>query len=955
MVGAAEGGAFVKSTVLESLRNRLGGWLVLRLFLTLLGLLWTGALALVLLDAALDLPERARLLAPGLLGALSCILAGAANWRLGKFEEERVARLFEKTNLALGNKLINAVQLSKASSSTAGVGELLRLEAIALGRKAAAGVTVWPAVRRGTKAAAWLAGAGFVAWVVLLGTADDLVRTVAPRFRDPYGDHPPYSKLRIEVAPGGAQVLYGGQIEVRARVKMKRGEPDITGMSVPKLWLVAQSGTNSLRTVMFLAPDKSFFQSLVNLREPASYSVTDGRARSHRFPINIRYTPQITLVELSTVFPEYTGLPSRAAKLSPDPQALPEDTKVVFRVTSNRPLKGGRVTLTPVLGGKSSEIDLKTVEVPQGNPSASKSNADSKGQAPLVKQAHIVTGAFTLTEPVVFSISVRDVANLDSVDPAQGRFNILPDERPRLFVLEPGRDAVATPTIRVPVRVEATDDYGVARVAWLRGLNRSIERPFNMKLNLKPGPQSVEATGAFDFAQLGVREGDVIEYYFEAADNYPKGPNVALSRLYRVQIISKEQYEAILRQAAARKALFEPYFRMDAWLRRLAERARKLDQQAQHGSDAEQKAAAKETEALAEDLAKYEKELGKLLQEAVLFDVEEAFRNTLVAQHTAIGEARKALKAAMGSGQLDLKKLSEAAKELSERAQSGNEDIGQPAQQIASVARVLAKADTFVKLAKQQAALADLLRRFSDRKGDLSRVEQMEMDELSYQQRRIQEGLRSMLDSLPGLLSALPDDPQYETLRADVNNFVKAVADAKIEDDLAQNSKNLSALDGKSGYTLAQQVAEKMDRLISKCSANGLLPDAKQCLHFKPTIKQALGNTLEQILGAMGASSGNGQGGKDGYALFNDDVALYGPNVELAGEQAGGRGETGQAVTGRAERVTGDTRDPGLKQPAIQPRVRLQPDAKFPLRYRELVGEYFKVIGETQTQEGGRK
>ncbi len=80
-----------------------------------------------------------------------------------------------------------------------------------------------------------------------------------------------------------------------------------------------------------------------------------------------------------------------------------------------------------------------------------------------------------------------------------------------------------------------------------------------MKLVLKGGAQSVEAVGAFELGKLGLRPGDVIEYYFEAADNYPQGPNVALSRPFRLQIISREQYEAILRQAAARKALFEPY------------------------------------------------------------------------------------------------------------------------------------------------------------------------------------------------------------------------------------------------------------------------------------------------------------------------------------------------------------------------------------------------------------
>src|SRR5204862_438631 len=149
-----------------------------------------------------------------------------------------------------------------------------------------------------------------------------------------------------------------------------------------------------------------------------------------------------------------------------------------------------------------------------------------------------------------------------------------PDERPRLVVLELGRNAVVTPSVRIPVKVQAQDDYGVTRVAWLRGHNRSIERPLNLKLTLKEGARSVESVGALELDKLGVRPGDVIDYYFEAADNYPKGPNVALSRMYRLEIISDEQYKEILKQAAARKALFEPYFKMGAWLRRLAEHSR---------------------------------------------------------------------------------------------------------------------------------------------------------------------------------------------------------------------------------------------------------------------------------------------------------------------------------------------------------------------------------------------
>jgi hypothetical protein len=131
----------------------------------------------------------------------------------------------------------------------------------------------------------------------------------------------------------------------------------------------------------------------------------------------------------------------------------------------------------------------------------------------------------------------------------------------------------------------------------------------------------------------------------------------------------------------------------------------------------------------------------------------------------------------------------------------------------------------------------------------------------------------------------------------------------------------------------------------------------KKCLtaRFRPKLKkQGLGSTVEQIMAAM--NSGNGQGGRDGSGLFNDDVSLYGPNVELAGEQAGGRRDDGSSGEGgrQVARVAGDARDPSLPQPDAPGRVRLQPDTKFPLRYRELVGEYFRIIAESGQERGQR-
>jgi hypothetical protein len=899
----------VNFQVLQHLRPRFAGWLALRVGLAAAGAAGALALAAVLSDAALDLPEGMRAAGLWLLGTAILFALGMGFWQWRRLSETRMARRFEQSDAALGNRLINAVQLAQKNRAR-GAEEYFRNRAVELGRQAAAKLEVWPVVRNGfTRVGAFLVGV-LLAWMVLLLGESDLVHAVLPRFLDAPGDHPPYSRLKIQVTPDHADVIYGGQVEVRALT---------SGRPVEKLWLVTRTGGSETRAIMFLAPDKSFFQTLVNLREPAEYFVTDGAARSRRFPIAIRCTPQITLVEVTAVFPDYTGKPPHTGKLAEEPQAWPEGTRVAFRVASNRPLKSGALGLTPVLGGQSVQIPLR----------------------PEIQ--NVVTGAFGLAEPVVFDLSVRDTGNLDSTENRRGRFNILPDRPPRLVVLEPGRDAVATPGIRVPVRVQAADDYAVSRVVWLRSHNRSIERPVDMKLTLKNGPQSVEATGALELDQLGVRPGDVIEYYFEAADNDPKGPNVTFSRPFRLQIISPEQYATVLRQAAARKALFEPYFKLDAWMRRLAESARNLEAKAGSADPATRAGAEK----LAEQLAKYDEALGQLLQDPVMFDVENSFRSTLAEQQAQLRAAAEKLKQALGNGGVpNGKQLKELSGALSQIAQAQDEQVEQPAQKIAAVVSLVSRADTFVQLAQQQAALAQMLRRFADKTDALTQLEQSEVQELTHQQHRIGEALHELMIQLPELLAKVPADRQFDPLRADVNHFILAVADAEIEPYLANAAKTLEEPDTKSGHWLAQYAADEMAKLVGKC--DGVSDQAQQCTtaHFKPKLAQpGLGDTLQQILAAL--NSGNGQGGRDGYGLFNEDVALYGPNVELAGEQAGGEG--GSRGDGRQPLAISADGPPNADLPANETpgHVRLQPDAKFPLRYRELVGEYFRVMAES--------
>src|SRR5262249_49396884 len=157
--------------------------------------------------------------------------------------------------------------------------------------------------------------------------------------------------------------------------------------------------------------------------------------------------PQITLVEVTTDFPSYTGKAPRTAKLADEPQAWPADTRVTFRVVSNRPLQSGTLTLTPLLGGKTIEVTLapedsvpftvaqtsqsavSQVSKPAGrptqkDPTAGDDQPTGKSAMPQTQKSalpQIVTGSFTLTEAMLFTLGVRDVSGLDCAEPRRGR------------------------------------------------------------------------------------------------------------------------------------------------------------------------------------------------------------------------------------------------------------------------------------------------------------------------------------------------------------------------------------------------------------------------------------------------------------------------------------------------------------------------------------------------------
>ena len=112
------------------------------------------------------------------------------------------------------------------------------------------------------------------------------------------------------------------------------------------------------------------------------------------------------------------------------------------------------------------------------------------------------------------------------------------------------------------------------------------------------------------------------------------------------------------------------------------------------------------------------------------------------------------------------------------------------------------------------------------------------------------------------------------------------------------------------------------------------------------------GDSLKQLLNAMKGDM-RGAYSENGYGLYDENVGLYGPDIQIPGltgeDGAGSRSSKGST---NIELTSEEQEDPLLKQDNREPdEVSLSSEVEFPLRYRQLVGDYFKAIAESVEME----
>ncbi|HEV3257077.1 MAG TPA: hypothetical protein VG013_09375 [Gemmataceae bacterium] len=760
-----------------------------------------------------------------------------------------------------------------------------------------------------------------------------LARTQWLRFSDPYGDHPPFSRVLYQVEPGDARVVYGSGLDIRVTT---------SGAPVEQVSLVLESDDAPGEEILPLFPEPggTWCAALSNITAPSRYYARSHAGRSQRFRIDVLTVPQLQAVRFRISPPTYTHLPDYEGPVPQGGLAGLPGTRVRVWATSNRPLSGG------------------SLEAP------GKDGPLSFALEPTGPDSQEATGSFRIHRPGKLHLRVTDTAGQMSREAFTAPVALLTDERPFVRLIEPPAQSYATPDTGLPIVLSAEDDYGISRVQLFRSLNDSRALPMDVAVPAHEPPRW-SASLRLPLASYGLTPGDEIKLFARVEDNDPAGPKGSESSIAVVRIISQEDFERLVRAREGMEVFLSKYRQSQRRLAALAEEADRLRKKSKN-QPGDTRAARQDRAGLKRLSQRLRAESEALRQNArrlLPYDLDKALSERLEQQARRLVRMARELESLAAATNLTRKQIAEALDrlqdELSGQKRQLERETIDPLELLAVIYPLIEDAARFVILYQRQQALAERLRSLKERDRPDDAAMKSRMRDLEAEQVEVRTALARLLDDIDDHLTRLPDDRRLDGLRRGAADFVRAVRGSGAAEAMAEAEAGLADFSGRRGYRSAQRAADILARFVARCQPDGIPDQAKLCLKFQPALASGLGATVEQLLAEAGLASGAGLepgsgSGSGGYSMRRstlENIGLYGglPTTGEPAGDAGGRRRPGPWSGGRGG--GGARAQQAAAEGTTAPSAAGAADSAIPALYRRRVAEYFRRIAD----EAGEK
>ncbi|MFM2094131.1 MAG: Chromosome partition protein Smc, partial [Planctomycetota bacterium] len=914
-----------------------------------------------------DFSPTARIVA--MAAALAAGMAAFRKTRSRTTESARQRQIAMRLDdcLHAGGEVLTGYELS-TSSLVASPVELTRgLAVLAVERARLVATTVTQSQAVSDKPLRIAAGC-LVAIVAIGGivglAAPRMARTECARFFDPLGDHPPFSATQLQLEPGSISVRYGDGFEVRVTttgpelegldlILEPSNEPKRASLNTPPEHVAEsagaqtsadakRSGTASTSGIqrepivlpMFRQTAGEWRAVVASVTSDLAYYAQARSTRTPRYQIRALTVPEITEVRFRVLPVDYTREPIYEGPMPSHGITGLADTVIEVVVTSNRPLKSGRVKWSP-------SDHSKTGSQPGADQTATAS--PKTALAPLTLEpvggtnANQVTGRWLLDHSGSFAIHVTDQEGQESREPFRGMMELRFDQKPFARFLEPAALSYATPSVELPVTIAAEDDFGVSQLRLFRSINGRELDPIDVPLDSPPARRQ-EVSLPMQLGEWGVAPGDVVTLLARVSDNHPGEQQVSDSEQVTIQIVSDDEFSRLLRSREGLQAMIAKYEQAQRQLEHLVESLDQLQRQLEKRSPE-----GKLTEAERERVEEVEKQAAdaaastrESTSQDFPYDLDQSLKQELDKMADKLGEFQQQIDQSREevdkAGDIT-SRLAEWKQQLDRNRRDFQHGVTDPLEQLSRAYPLLEDQRRFAQLQQRQQSLTDRMKSLKNEdSGRDAGDPQMKADmrQLEQDQQQLREDLGEWLSEIDNHALQLPSEPAtFKELGEAAREFANQVRNSEIDRSMSAAEKALAEFRGEQGQVESQRASDAMRDLMQAAESMGQSAEqTSRELQFTPG-EGALGDTLEQLLedAGLGGSSqqesspeqdGKGSqeprsGGKPGASDSpTESEGSEGNDSEPQGDKPSGKNDAGE--NGAGKKRGGKNRE-GTEQP----------------------------------------
>ncbi|HEX4144037.1 MAG TPA: hypothetical protein VHY91_10925 [Pirellulales bacterium] len=340
----------------------------------------------------------------------------------------------------------------------------------------------------------------------------------------PWADIAPPTRVTIvEVRPGNSTLMRGQRTKISAQVQ------GIAGRQPVRLVYSTDDGQVVDRAVPMQVPTEGYLfecdfpEGRGGIQQDVNYRVVAGDATSTEFRLTVQAAPTIVVESVDYAYPGYTGMVGQTVDHQGDLKAI-EGTQVTLHALANQSIK-------------SAAIDF-----------------DSNGSADqrMTFDDRHATATFTLAlkadrqtpEHASYQLRFTNAEGNENPQPIRHQIEVTRDVSPEIQFLAPKRDEIELPlNAPLPCEVSAHDpDFALARVALVG--QTAAGQPFERSLLEESSKNGQPWQGQFHKKltlvpqKLGLKVGDVLEYWAWAEDDKTPAANRSETIHRRARIIS---------------------------------------------------------------------------------------------------------------------------------------------------------------------------------------------------------------------------------------------------------------------------------------------------------------------------------------------------------------------------------------------------------------------------------